>query len=98
MHALSFPTWMVHISSVLEWAIAIWLIWSRGTQWQPLSLGMMPALISALCACTWHFFDNATSLEWLVEVQAATTLVGNGTLAYGAYRLCQGEGNSPLSP
>jgi hypothetical protein len=48
---------------------------------------MMPALISALCACTWHFFDNATSLEWLVDLQALMTLVGNSTLAYGAYRL-----------
>ncbi len=87
MHALSFPTWMVHCSSVLEWAVAIWLIWGRGPDWQPLALGMMPALISALCACTWHFFDNATSLEWLVDLQALMTLVGNSTLAYGAYRL-----------
>jgi hypothetical protein len=46
---------------------------------------MFPALVSAMCACTWHFFDNASSLEWLVTVQAAMTLVGNVTMAIAAY-------------
>ncbi|PZV13948.1 MAG: hypothetical protein DCF21_13490, partial [Leptolyngbya sp.] len=27
MHALSLPTWMIHISSVLEWMAAMWFIW-----------------------------------------------------------------------
>ncbi|MEO1622436.1 MAG: DUF2499 domain-containing protein, partial [Cyanobacteria bacterium J06632_3] len=27
MHALSIPTWIVHISSVIEWIAAIWFIW-----------------------------------------------------------------------
>ncbi len=85
MHALSIPTWLIHISSVIEWASAIWLIWMYGEatknrSWFALSFAMLPALISAMCACTWHFFDNATSLEWLVTLQAAMTLVGNCTL------------------
>jgi hypothetical protein len=46
---------------------------------------MFPALVSAMCAVTWHFFDNAGSLEWLVDVQAALTLIGNCTLAIAAY-------------
>jgi hypothetical protein len=41
---------------------------------------MLPALISAMCACTWHYFDNPDSLEWLVTLQATMTLVGNFTL------------------
>jgi hypothetical protein len=85
MHALSIPTWIIHVSSVLEWIVAIWLVWSYGELtrdrvWWGLSLAMLPALVSAFCACTWHFFDNAPALSWLVPLQAAMTLVGNLTL------------------
>jgi hypothetical protein len=85
MNVLSIPTWMVHVSSVIEWAVAIWLVWSYGEvkgdrAWRMLSWGMLPALFSAMCACTWHFFDNAVSLNWLVTLQAALTVVGNCTL------------------
>lgn len=91
MHALSFPTWVVHISSVLEWTVAIWLVWSYSElapqyrPWRALAWGMLPALCSALCAVTWHFFDNAESLSWLVTLQAATTVLGNSTLCLAAW-------------
>jgi hypothetical protein len=90
MNALSLPTWIIHISSVIEWAAAIWLIFgyaklSGNPAWRGLAFAMLPALVSALCACTWHFFDNPASLDWLVSVQAATTLIGNCTLAIAAY-------------
>jgi chromate transport protein ChrA len=92
MHALSIPTWIIHISSVIEWVAAIWLIWvyadlSNNQSWRWLSFGMLPALISAMCACTWHFFDNAPRLEWLVTLQAAMTVVGNMTLCAAAWRV-----------
>jgi hypothetical protein len=85
MHALSIPTWIIHVSSVIEWIAAIWLIWTYGEltknhSWWGLSFAMLPALISAMCACTWHYFDNSESLEWVVTLQAAMTLVGNFTL------------------
>ncbi len=90
MHALSIPTWMVHVSSVLEWVLAIWFIWqyaeaSGYLAWRTLSFGMLPALISAMCACTWHFFDNAPALSWLVTLQAAMTVVGNCTVCAAAW-------------
>ncbi|MFW6359772.1 MAG: DUF2499 domain-containing protein [Chroococcales cyanobacterium] len=90
MQALSIPTWIIHISSVIEWIAGIWLIWiyaevSRDRSWRALSLGMLPALISAMCACTWHFFDNAESLEWLVTVQASMTVLGNFTLCIAGW-------------
>jgi len=89
MHVLSIPTWIIHISSVIEWIAAIWLIWSYGEltkkyYWWGLSFAMLPALISAMCACTWHFFDNLKSLEWLVTIQASTTVLGNITLCIAA--------------
>jgi len=85
MHALSIPTWIIHVASVVEWITAIWLIWTYSEvtgnkAWRLLSLAMLPALISAMCACTWHFFDNAPDLEWLVMLQAWTTVLGNFTL------------------
>ncbi|WP_390883121.1 DUF3593 domain-containing protein [Kovacikia minuta] len=92
MHALSIPTWIIHTSSVIEWIAAIWLIWIYGEitnnhAWRWFSLAMLPALVSAMCACTWHFFDNVTSLEWLVTLQATMTVVGNGTLMVAAWVL-----------
>ncbi len=94
MNALSIPTWMIHVSSVVEWVAAIWLIWTYGVvsqnrAWWGLSLGMLPALVSAMCACTWHFFDNAASLEWLVTLQAAMTVVGNCTQMTAAWWIWQ---------
>ena len=90
MNVLSIPTWIIHVSSVIEWILAIWVIWSyadsiQNPAWRMLSFGMLPALISAMCACTWHLFDNAASLEWLVILQAATTLVGNITLCLAGW-------------
>ncbi|MBD0311546.1 MAG: DUF2499 domain-containing protein [Microcoleus sp. T3-bin5] len=90
MHALSIPTWIIHVSIVVEWIAAIWLIWTYGevTQnraWWALSAGMLPALVSAMCACTWHYFDNSPALEWMVTLQAAMTLIGNFTLWAAAW-------------
>jgi chromate transport protein ChrA len=92
MNALSIPTWIIHVSSVIEWIAAIWLIWlyadaSQNSSWRWLSFGMLPALVSAMCACTWHFFDNAPNLEWLVDLQAAMTVLGNMTLCAAAWRI-----------
>ncbi|MBD2577172.1 DUF2499 domain-containing protein [Oscillatoria sp. FACHB-1406] len=90
MHALSLPTWIIHVSSVIEWVAAMGLIWQYGTlrsdrAWYGLSFAMLPALVSALCACTWHFFENADALRWLVTLQAAMTVLGNCTLCLAAW-------------
>ncbi len=90
MHVLSIPTWIIHVSSVIEWIAAIWLIWEYGSltenrAWWGFSFAMLPALISAMCACTWHLFDNSPSLEWLVTLQASMTVLGNFTLLIAAY-------------
>ncbi|MBF2018073.1 MAG: DUF2499 domain-containing protein [Rivularia sp. T60_A2020_040] len=108
MHALSIPTWIIHVSSVIEWIAAIWLIWKYGEvignrAWFALSFGMLPALVSAMCACTWHFFENSESLEWLVTLQASMTVIGNFTLfaaAWWIYRSTTKNNNQskPTSP
>lgn len=95
MHALSIPTWIIHISSVIEWTAAIWFVWIYGEvtedrRWWGLACAMLPALVSAMCACTWHFFDNAESFSWLVTLQASMTVVGNCTLCMAAWWICSG--------
>ncbi|TKY70876.1 Ycf49 protein [Spatholobus suberectus] len=91
-NALSLPTWAVHVSSVAEWIIAMALVWQYGEKsgypaWKGLSWGMVPLLGGAFCACTWHFFYNSESLEVLVALQAALTVVGNATMCIAAYRI-----------
>ena len=92
MHALSLPTWWIHVASVLEWVLAMLAIqrWglSRGERaWSWLALAMVPALISVMAACTWHLFDNAAELKGLVVLQAGTTAIGNGAMAIAAWNI-----------
>ena len=92
MHALSLPTWWIHISSVIEWVVAITAVVALGRQrreggWRWLALAMVPALVSAMAACTWHLFDNSPSLDGLVVLQAGLTAAGNGALAMAAWNL-----------
>lgn len=91
-NALSLPTWAVHVSSVVEWVTAMALVWQYGEKsgnesWKGLSWGMVPLLGGAFCACTWHFFYNAESLEILVALQGALTLIGNVMMCIAAFRI-----------
>ncbi|MBO8204489.1 DUF2499 domain-containing protein [Prochlorococcus marinus] len=86
MHELSFGTWLIHISSVIEWIYAIFIIKKisnvekyKSFFW--LSLAMIPNLASAMCAITWHIYDNQESLYGLVTLQGILTFIGNSTLA-----------------
>ena len=85
MHELSFGTWWIHIASVIEWILAIVLIQRRNLN--GLALAMLPALVSAMAACTWHLFDNSEALRGLVLLQASLTLLGNVVLALAALQL-----------
>lgn len=92
MHALSLGTWWIHITSVLEWLLAMAAVLRFGQErrepgWRWLALAMLPALVSAMAACTWHLFDNATALEGLVVLQAALTAAGNTALALASLNL-----------
>ena len=97
MHALSLPTWFIHITTLVEWILAIVLISkigestnNRGLQW--LALAMLPNLASAMAAITWHIYDNPENLKGLVVLQAALTALGNTCLATAAWNLVRIEG------
>jgi hypothetical protein len=91
-NALSLPTWIIHVSSLIEWLVAMGLVWkyadySGNESWKSLTWGMLPLHSSGICACTYHLFYNAPSLSLLVAIQAALTCVGNTTMAFAAYRI-----------
>ena len=91
-NALSLPTWVVHTSSVIEWVVAMSLVWqhtevSGNPRWKGLTMGMLPSQASGLCACTYHFFYNSPYLGNLVALQAALTCLGNTTMAFAAFRI-----------
>ena len=95
MHELSFGTWLIHISSVIEWIIAIFVINKISTYkkynlffW--LSIAMVPNLIGAMCAITWHIYDNQDILYGLVTLQGIFTFIGNSTLAIAAIMIFRG--------
>ena len=86
MHELSFGTWLIHISSVLEWIFVIFIVVKisnfklfKSFYW--FGLAMIPNLIGAMSAITWHIFDNKIELYGLVSLQGIFTLIGNSTLA-----------------
>ncbi|MCD7464613.1 hypothetical protein HAX54_053089 [Datura stramonium] len=91
-NALSLHTWASHVSSVVEWVTAMALVWQYGEKsgyesWKGLAWGMVPLLGGAFCACTWHFFYNSESLEVVVALQAALTVIGNATMCFAAFRI-----------
>ncbi|XP_052153827.1 uncharacterized protein LOC127771922 isoform X2 [Oryza glaberrima] len=101
-NALSLPTWAVHVSSVAEWVTAMALVWDYGERtglkgWKGLSWGMVPLLGGAMCACTWHFFYNSESLEVLVALQGALTVIGNITMCIAAFRIFKASQESSKS-
>ncbi len=89
MHSLSIGTWWIHVTSVIEWCLAIVLLERRG--FRGMALAMLPALVSAMAACTWHLFDNSEDLRGLVVLQAGFTLLGNTALAFAAWKLNQAQ-------
>lgn len=96
MHELSIGTWFIHIATLFEWTLAIYLISINGKDtgnraliW--LALAMIPNLTSAMAAITWHIFDNSESLRGLVVFQAALTVFGNSCMAIAAYNLIKKE-------
>ena len=56
-----------------------------------LSLAMVPNLIGAMCAITWHIYDNQENLYGLVSLQGIFTLIGNSTLALAAIKIFRGK-------
>ncbi len=92
MHALSLGTWTIHLATLIEWTLAIFLLSilgqtrsNKGYNW--LAIAMLPNLASAMAAITWHLYDNSEQLMGLVVIQAILTTIGNISLAAAAWNL-----------
>ena len=93
-NALSVPTWGVHVFSLVEWLVAMGLVWEYAAasgvkEWRWLTWGMLPLHASGVCACVQHFFFNAADLEWLVTAQGALTMAGNAGMCAAAGKLAR---------
>jgi len=96
-NALTISTWVIHISSLIEWLVAMGLVWKHADRtgnpkWKRVTWGMLPLHSSGICACTYHLFYNKPSVGFLVALQAALTCVGNTTVAYAAWLLARSNG------
>jgi len=97
INGLTIPTWAIHFSSVIEYLIAMDLVWkyaevTNNEKWKGMTWGMLPLHASGVCACTYHFFYNPSSLQFVVSAQAGLTLLGNITCAIAAFRIAKANG------
>lgn len=94
-NALSIATWIIHVSSLVEFLIAMGFCWrwadiTGNPKWKGLTWGLLPLHSSGITACVSHLFYNNIAL--LVPFQAILTCIGNTTAAWAAYRIAVSNG------
>ncbi|VEU34320.1 unnamed protein product [Pseudo-nitzschia multistriata] len=97
-NALSITTWIIHVSSLVEFLVAMGFAWRWATvvdnpTWKGLTWGLLPLHSSGITACTYHIFYNRIPI--LVPLQAFLTCVGNTTAALATYRIARSNGWKP---
>jgi len=94
-NALSVACWIIHVSSLVEFLVAMGFAWrwadvTSNPKWKGLTWGLLPLHSSGIIACTYHLFYNRIPI--MVPLQAFLTFVGNTTAAYAAYRIAVSNG------
>ena len=97
-NALTVATWIIHVSSLVEFLVAMGFCWRWGDivknpKWKGLTWGLLPLHSSGITACVSHLFYNQIAI--LVPLQAFLTCVGNTTAAYAAFRIAISSGWKP---
>lgn len=97
-NALTIATWIIHVSSLVEFLVAMGFCWRwadvvGNPRWKGLTWGLLPLHSSGITACTYHLFYN--QIPALVPLQALLTCFGNTTAAYAAWRIARSNGWSP---
>ncbi len=87
---LSVPTWLIHISSVVEWGVAMLLFWLVGRKlnniWlRRMPLAMLPYMLSGWCALIYHM--SLDEWGWLNDIQAYLTFSGSCCFCIWAWLL-----------
>lgn len=87
---LSIPNWLIHFSSIIEWAVAMWLFYYLGRRlhnnflkWMPAV--MIPYMLSGWCALIYHM--SMDEWAWVNELQTYLTFAGSCCFALWAYLL-----------
>ena len=62
-NALTIATWIIHISSLVEFLVAMGFAWrwadvTENPTWKGLTWGLLPLHSSGITACTYHLFFN----------------------------------------
>jgi hypothetical protein len=94
-NALTITCWIIHITSLVEFLVAMGFCWryaevTQNPKWKGLTWGLLPLHSSGITACTYHLFYN--SIPVLVPLQAALTCVGNLTAMFAAFRIAKSNG------
>ncbi len=89
---LSIPTWIVHISSMVEWGLASLLLYRYGQALRrkdikKFALLMLPHWVGGWCVIIFHL-TNDTVLFWL-DASKVVNFVGSMCLLYGSMQLLQ---------
>jgi Protein of unknown function (DUF3593)/Protein of unknown function (DUF2499) len=97
-NALTVATWIIHVSSLVEFLVAMGFCWRwadvvKNPTWKGLTWGLLPLHSSGITACVSHLFYNQIAI--LVPMQAFLTCVGNATAAYAAFRIAISNGWKP---
>ncbi len=87
---LSVPTWIIHIGSIVEWVVAMWLFWKVGRKlnnvWlKRMPLVMLPYGISGLCAIAYHI--SYDQWDGFSVAQTWLTFFGSCCFALWAFML-----------
>ena len=97
-NALTIATWIIHVSSLVEFLVAMGFCWRwadvvKNPTWKGLTWGLLPLHSSGITACVSHLFYNQIAI--LVPLQAFLTCVGNTSAAYAAFRIAISNGWKP---
>ncbi len=97
---LSIPTWIIHISSVIEWGMAMLLFYVVGRRinnvwlrWMPLA--MTPYMLSGVCAIIYHISAD----EWanFNSAQSYLTFAGSCCFALWAFLLFRSVADAQMT-
>ena len=97
-NALTVATWIIHISSLVEFLVAMGFAWRwadvvENQTWKGLTWGLLPLHSSGITACVYHLLYNRVPI--MIPLQAILTCIGNTTAAYAALRIALSNGWVP---
>ncbi|ACF13076.1 conserved hypothetical protein [Chloroherpeton thalassium ATCC 35110] len=87
---LSIPTWIVHISSMAEWGMAIFLLYRYGkiihrSDVRQFALLMIPHWAGGLCVLAFH--TTGDSVSFLLDASKVINFFGSTSLLYASLQI-----------